>query len=133
MAFVMQPMSCRLPRRSHLLKSLMLDHLFGFISVVASAAENLLPPPRPEDLRVATWLSVSGGLADRVIDLAAFRRIPRSTGMSQTVVGFQLDLAADSQLSNVAVREFVANVLYEGLERGGYRDLDETIDGLRFG
>ena len=53
--------------------------------------------------------------------------------MSQTVVGFQLDLAADSQLSNVAVREFVANVLYEGLERGGYRDLDETIDGLRFG
>jgi hypothetical protein len=53
--------------------------------------------------------------------------------LSQTVAGFQLELAAESQLSNDAIRDFVANVLYEGLERGGYRDLDETIDGLRRG
>ena len=32
-----------------------------------------------------------------------------------------------------AVREFVANLLYEGLERGGYRDLGEAIDALRIG
>jgi hypothetical protein len=110
-----------------------LSHLFGFISVTVAAAEGLLPLPRPESLRVATWVSVSGGLADRIIDLRSFRRIPRSTGLSQTVAGFQLELAAESQLSNDAIRDFVANVLYEGLERGGYRDLDETIDGLRRG
>jgi hypothetical protein len=110
-----------------------LGHLFGFITVTARAAETLLPPPHPENARAAVWVSVRGGLANRVIDLRAFRQIPRSTGISQAFDGFQLDLADGSQVPDDAVREFVANLLYEGLERGGYRDLGEAIDALRIG
>jgi hypothetical protein len=109
-----------------------LGHLFGFVAVAMSAAGSLLPPPRADSARVGTWVSVSGGLADRVIDLRAFRRIPRSTGMSQTADGFRLDLP-ESQLPDNEIRAFVANLLYEGLERGGYRGLDEAIDELRRG
>ena len=38
-----------------------LVHLFGFVTVTASAAEFLLPPPRPENARVGAWVSISGG------------------------------------------------------------------------
>jgi hypothetical protein len=108
-----------------------LRHLFEFVAVTASAAESLLPPPQPETARVGAWASVSGGLADRVIDLRAFRRIPRSTGLNQAVDGFRLDLGEESRLTDHDARAFVANLLYEGLERGGYRDLDQAIDELR--
>jgi hypothetical protein len=82
---------------------------------------------------VGAWVSVSGGLADRVIDLRAFRRITRSTGLSQTVGAFSLDLGGGPNLSDDDVRAFVADLLYEGLERGGYRDLDRAMDELRLG
>ena len=110
-----------------------LGHLFGFIAVTALAAESLLPPPRPVTGRVGAWVSVSGGLADRVVDLQTFRRIPRSTGLSQTAGAFSLDLGGGPNLSDNDVRAFVADLLYEGLERGGYRDLDRAMDELRYG
>lgn len=108
-----------------------LNRLFDFIAVTTTAAENLLPLPRPKIARIGAWASIPGGQADRVIDLRAFRRIPRSTGLSQAVDAFQLDLAEGSNLTDGDVRSFVANLLYEGLERSGYRDLDIAIDQLR--
>jgi Fic family protein len=110
-----------------------LGHLFDFLPVTAGAAEKLLPEPHPVTARVGAWLSTSGGLADRVIDLRAFRRIPRSTGMSQAVDAFEVVVDHIGRVSGDAVRSFVANLLYEGLERGGYRDLDATIEELRGG
>ena len=106
-------------------------HLFDFVAITASAAETLLPEPQPPIARVGVWVSVSGGLAERVIDLGAFRRIPRSTGMSQAFDGFEIDTS--SQPTKQAVDEFIAKLLYEGLERGGYRDLDATIARIREG
>jgi Fic family protein len=108
-----------------------LCHLFEFIAVTASAAEILLPPPKPETARIGAWFSVPGGIADRVIDLGAFRRIPRSTGISQVVDAFRLDLREGLNLSKDDIRAFVVNLLFEGLERGGYRDLDKAMRDIR--
>lgn len=110
-----------------------LSHLFGFVAVTASAAEGLVPPPRPETARVGAWVSVSGGLADRVVDLRAFRRIPRSSGMSQTVNAFRLNVREATHLPVDAIRAFVTDLLYQGLEQAGYRDLDKVMDELRQG
>jgi Fic family protein len=110
-----------------------LCHLFEFIAVTASAAEILLPPPKPETARIGAWFSVPGGIADRVIDLGPFRRIPRSTGISQVVDAFRLDLRRGLNLSEDDIRTFVTNLLFEGLERGGYRDLDKAMGDVRRG
>jgi Fic family protein len=110
-----------------------LGHLFGFVEIATAAAESLLPAPLPRTARVGTWVSVSGGLGDRVLDLRTFRRIPRSTGLSQTADAFRFELAEGTRLSEEDVGVFVANLLYEGLERGGYRDLDAAINELRSG
>jgi Fic family protein len=110
-----------------------LVHLFEFVAVTISAARNLLPQPQPDTARVGAWVSVSGGLADRVVDLRRFRRIPRSVGMSQTAGAFRLDLSGRSSVSADDIQAFIANLLYEGLEQGGYRDLDTTIDEIRQG
>jgi Fic family protein len=108
-----------------------LGHLFGFVAIAASAAESLLPQPQPETARVATWISVTGGIAEQAIDLKRFRRIPRSTGLSQAAGAFQFDLSAGVNLQESQIRELVADILYEGLERGGYRDIDEAIEKLK--
>jgi hypothetical protein len=110
-----------------------IGHLFEFVAVTTSAAQNLLPQPQPKTARVGAWVSVSGGLADRVIDLRMFRRVPRSTGMSQAAAAFRLELGGQSSLSEDDIQAFVANLLYEGLERGGYRDLDEVMEEIRRG
>lgn len=110
-----------------------LSRLFAFVGVTASAAEGLLPPPHPDTAQVGAWVSVSGGLADRVIDLREFRRLPRSTGMSQTVDAFRVDLVEGLELPEDAIRAFVTEMLYQGLEQGGYRDLDRAMDDLRRG
>jgi Fic family protein len=108
-------------------------HLFEFVSVTTLAAEHLLPRPQPETARVGAWVSVSGGLADRVIDLRTFRRVPRSTGISQAAAAFRLELGGQSNPSKDDIVGFVADLLYEGLEQGGYRDLDEVMDAIRQG
>jgi hypothetical protein len=74
---------------------------------------------------------VSGGLADRVIDLRSFRRIPRSTAISQATAAFRLELSGQSSLSEDDIRAFVVSLLHEGLEQGGYRDLDKAMDEIR--
>ena len=110
-----------------------LGHLFEFVAVTISAARSLLPQPQPDTARVGAWVSVSGGLADRVVDLRRFRRIPRSAGMSQTAGAFRLDLSGRLSVSADDIQAFIANLLYEGLEQGGYRDLDTAIDEIRQG
>lgn len=110
-----------------------LVELFGIVRVTALAADRLLPSPRPERARVGAWVSVWGGSADRIIDLHAFRQIPRSSGMGQTSGGFEFDPTTQLEISDDFLHQFVADLLYEGLERGGYRDLDEAIDELRGG
>jgi Fic family protein len=108
-----------------------LGHLFEFVPVTAQAAKGLLPRPQPETARVGAWISTSGGPADRVIDLREFRRIPRSPGLGQAADAFRQELAQGSNIADDEVREFVSNLLYEALERGGYRDLDDAIAQLR--
>ncbi len=49
---------------------------------------------------------------DRVIDLREFRRIPRSTGMSQTVGAFRIELTEGQQLPQAAIRAFVTDKLW---------------------
>lgn len=72
-----------------------------------------------------------GGNADRVIDMRTLRRIPRSTGLSETSGALLLDRDRGWALSVEEIRTFVKDILYEGLERGGYRDLDRVIDDLQ--
>lgn len=107
-----------------------LIHLFGFVPVVSRAADGLLRS-EATTARVGAWISFSGVFADRLIDLRAFRRIPRSVGMSQAVGAFQMRRSTGFELSNEDVRRFVADMLYEALERGGYRDVDPAIDAIR--
>lgn len=107
-----------------------LVHLLDFVDVAALAAKALLNPPTSTTARVGAWLSASGGLDDRVIDLSMLRRNPRSTGLAQAVGTFSLDIG-NSQLSIDDAAEFVADFLYEGLERAGYRDPDEVIQELK--
>jgi hypothetical protein len=109
----------------------MLRHLFDFVGVAERAASRLLPDPQPQTARVGSWISISGGPADQVIDLQAFRRIPRSAGLGQAADAIRVDLRNESGLSDREVSGFVANLLYETLERGGYRDIDEVIDRIR--
>ena len=51
--------------------------------------------------------------------------------MSQAFDAFEIDTS--SQPTKQAVDEFIAKLLYEGAERGGYRDLDPTIARIREG
>jgi hypothetical protein len=53
--------------------------------------------------------------------------------MGQTSAGFEFDPTTQLEISDDFLHQFVADLLYEGLERGGYRDLDEAIDKLRGG
>jgi hypothetical protein len=108
-----------------------LRSLFGFVEVAHKAAIELLPPPQPLTARLGEWITTSGGTADQVIDLSGLRRIPRSTGFGQAADAFRMELQGGTRLTNHQVREFVSNLLYEALERGGYRELDEAIDRLR--
>jgi Fic family protein len=108
-----------------------LRHLFDFVGVVERAASRLLPDPKPQTARVGTWISISGGPADQVIDLQAFRRIPRSAGLGQAADAIRVDLRNESELSDREVSGFVADLLSETLERGGYRDIDAVIDRIR--
>jgi Fic family protein len=109
-----------------------LIHLFGFVPVVSRAADGLLTT-KATTARVGAWVSFSGAPADRLIDLRAFRRIPRSVGMNQALGALQIRPTTEFELSSAIVRPFVAELLYEALERGGYRDVDQAIDAIREG
>lgn len=105
--------------------------LFGFIPLTVGASDGLLALPRPDIAHVGVWLSVTSGPTDQFIDLHTFRRIPRSTDFGQIGNAFELDLSRQSKVPDEDVRAYVANLLYEGLERAGYRDFDEMIDKLQ--
>jgi Fic family protein len=109
-----------------------LIQLLSFVPVVDRAADDLLVSQAPT-ARVGTWASFSGVTGDRLIDLRAFRRIPRSVGMSQAVGAFQMRRTTGFELSNNEARDLVADLLYEALERGGYRDVDPAIEAIRQG
>jgi Fic family protein len=103
------------------------------VPVISQASDGLLASRSPS-ARVGIWVSLSGVLADRLIDLRAFRRVPRSAGLSQAVGAFRIQASNGRfDFPKQDARTAVADVLYRALENGGYRDVDEAIEAIRSG
>jgi Fic family protein len=107
-----------------------LHWMLDFPAVVVSAARSLLPDPRLETVKVAEWVTFSGHAADRLVDLRRFHRLARSSGLGQMIAGVVMEpyRVGGSWPGSWA---FVADLLYDGLERGGYRDIDAAVDAIR--
>lgn len=56
-----------------------------------------------------------------------------ATPASRAVDAFRMNLGQGSHLPDEGVRAFVTDLLYHGLELGGYRDLDRAMNELRKG
>lgn len=108
----------------------MLHGLLDFSDVVVPAARSLIPDPQLSSLRLAEWVTFSGHPANRLIDLRRFRLLARSSGFGQMIAGV---LMQPYRIGGVWPTSwaFVADMLYEGLERGGYRDVDDAIQRIR--
>jgi len=107
-----------------------LHWMLDFPAIVVSAARSLLPDPRLETVKVVECVTFSGHAADRLVDLRRFRRLARSSRLGQMIAGVVVEpyRVGGSWPGSWA---FVADLLYDGLERGGYRDIDTAIDAIR--
>lgn len=108
----------------------MLHGLLDFSDVVVPAARSLIPDPQLSRLKLAEWVNFSGHPANRLIDLRRFRLLARSSGLGQMIAGVLME---PYRIGGVWPTSwaFVADMLYEGLERGGYRDVDDAIQQIR--
>ena len=108
----------------------MLHGLLDFPDVIVPAARSLIPDPQLNRLRLAEWVTFSGHPTNRLIDLRRFRLLARSSGLGQIIAGVVME---PYQIGGVWPNSwaFVADMLYEGLEQGGYRDIDDAIEGIR--
>ncbi len=108
-----------------------LHQLLDFPDVVVGIGRELLPAPRLTTVKVGEWITFSGHAPDRLIDLRRFSQLPRSSGLGQLHAGALLQPYRAGAPWPTSWG-FVADLLYEGLERGGYRDVDETIEAIRY-
>jgi Fic family protein len=107
-----------------------LHGLLVFPDVIVPAARSLIPDPQLTRLKLAEWVTFSGFPSNRLIDLRSFRLLARSSGLGQIVGGVQVE---PYQLNGVWTSSwsFIADMLYEALEQGGYRDIDSAIETIR--
>ncbi len=107
-----------------------LHGLLDFPDTVVPAARSLIPEPQLNRLKLAEWVTFSRHSANRLVDLRRFHLLPRSSGAGQMTVGVLME---PYRMGGVwpTSWDFVADLLYEGLEQGGYRDIDHAIEGIR--
>lgn len=108
----------------------MLHGLLDFPDVVVPAARSLIPDPQLNRLKLAEWVTFSGHAANRLVDLRRFHLLARSSGVSQMVGGVLMEPYRIGGAWPTSW-DFIADILYEGLEQGGYRDIDDAIGGIR--
>jgi len=108
----------------------MLHGLLDLPEVVVPAALSLISDPQLNKLKLAEWVTFSGYAANRLGDLRRFHLLARSSGISQMIAGILMEPYRIGGIWPTSWG-FVADLLYEGLERGGYRNLDEAIEGIR--
>lgn len=108
----------------------MLHGLLEFPDVIVPAARSLIPDPQLNRLKLAEWVTFSGHSTNRLVDLHRFRLLARSSGLGQIIGGVLME---PYQIGGVWPTSwaFVADMLYEGLEQGGYRDIDDAVEGIR--
>ena len=108
----------------------MLHGLLDFPDLVVPAARSLIPDPQLNSLKLAEWVTFSGPAANQLVDLRRFRLLARSSGISQMVRGVLME---PYRIGGTwpSSRDFVADLLSEGLESGGYRDIDAAIERIR--
>ncbi len=107
-----------------------LHGLLDFPDVVVPAARSLIPDPQLNRLKLAEWVTFSGHAANRLIDLRRFHLLARSSGVGQMVGGVLME---PYRIGGVwpTSWDFIADMLYEGLEQGGYRAIDDAIEEIR--
>ena len=107
-----------------------LHGLLAFSDVVVPAARSLIPDPQLDRLKLAEWVTFAGHPPNRLVDLRRFHLLARSSGLGQLVGGVLMEPYRIGG-SWPTSWGFVADMLYEGLEQGGYRDIDAAIEGIR--
>ncbi|HTT59293.1 MAG TPA: Fic family protein [Acidimicrobiales bacterium] len=107
-----------------------LIRMFEFVEVTKRISGRLLPDPQPLKATIGLWLTPPTGQKESLINLTRHSKIPRSMGLSQTVIGFDAPFANDDRLSERQIKEVSLELIHEMLERGGYRDLKKLPEEL---
>jgi hypothetical protein len=107
----------------------MLLQLLDIGRMAESLAPQLLPPGDYGRGEIGVWLSTSGGMLGRLIDLNMFRRIPQSydTSLSTQTSEWPIPNRPDGDANG----HLVATLLEELLEQSGYRGVGQRFDSLR--
>ena len=107
-----------------------LIRMFDFVEVTKRISVKLLPDPQPLKATVALWLTPPTGQNELLINLTQHSKIPRSMGLSQTVIAFDAPFLIDGRIPERHVHEVSLDLIHEMLERGGYRDLKSLPEEL---
>jgi hypothetical protein len=80
----------------------------------------------------ALWLDVSGGQSlGRILDLRRFTRLPGSAGVSAGQIPGRWPLVGSNADPQKGLRDLVADMLLDTLERAGYRHAAPALDEVR--
>jgi Fic family protein len=98
-------------------------NLFDFIGVALIAGNRIVGVSQSSTLKLGEWIQTTDLSRNPIISIDSFPRIPRSPGTIQSQRYLQINSWPRQWRRQQELRNVVIEILHEGLENGGYRDV----------
>jgi Fic family protein len=105
-------------------------NLFDFTEVALLAGNRFVGVPQSSPLKLGEWIQTVDLSRNPIVNIDSFRRILRSPGTIQSQKAVQINSWPREWRSQQGLRSMVIETIHDGLENGGYRDLNSAMKGI---